>query len=91
MDELVQVVESTLPDKFTHKIIKRTDNFLYVEYESPLFGFIDDVEFYFPDGKDEMEYRSASRIGESDGDINRKRIRTIRKELEKFGWRSVGF
>jgi uncharacterized protein (DUF1499 family) len=38
-----------------------------------------------------VEYRSASRIGESDGDINRKRIRTIRKELEKKGWKSSGF
>ena len=29
------------------------------------------VEFFFP-GKDSLvEYRSASRIGESDGDINR--------------------
>ena len=37
--------------------------------------FVDDVEFYFPDGKNIVEYRSASRLGESDGDINRKRIR----------------
>lgn len=38
-----------------------------------------------------MEYRSASRIGESDGDINRKRIRAIRQALEKKGWKSLGF
>ena len=38
--------------------------------------------------KGEVEYRSASRIGESDGDINRKRIRELRKELQKKGWRS---
>jgi uncharacterized protein (DUF1499 family) len=38
-----------------------------------------------------VEYRSASRIGESDGNINRKRIRAIRKELEKKGWASVGY
>lgn len=38
-----------------------------------------------------MEYRSASRIGESDGDINRKRIRAIRQELQKKGWQSIGF
>ena len=35
-----------------------------------------------------VEYRSASRIGESDNDVNRKRIRALRKELEKKGWRS---
>eukprot|EP00955_Chlamydomonas_euryale_P002128 23525-Chlamydomonas_euryale.AAC.3 len=54
--------------------------------------FIDDVEFWFRPGKGtRVEYRSASRIGESDGDVNRKRIRAIRQELEKKGWRSVGF
>lgn len=52
----------------------------------------DDVEFWIPDEKTGLvEYRSASRIGESDGDANRKRIRAIRKELEKKGWKSIGF
>jgi len=37
------------------------------------------------------EYRSASRIGESDGDINRKRIKALRVELQKTGWESVGY
>lgn len=41
--------------------------------------------------KDIVEYRSASRIGESDGDINRKRIKAIRLELQKKGWQSIGF
>ena len=54
--------------------------------------FIDDVEFWFKPGPgSRVEYRSASRLGESDGDINRKRIRAIRQELEKKKWRSVGF
>lgn len=181
MAELTEVVKTTKPDKFTPTIIKQTDDFLYVEYQSPTFGFIDDVEFYFPtdrcaasfpclltmccsplhaaiaarsclrvDGlghaiafcgsskyqsmlllclrreraarrpcgcthaaKDALrqrrarnrnerrararcregsvEYRSASRIGESDGDINRKRIRAIRQALKSKGWRSSGF
>lgn len=32
---------------------------------------------------------SASRIGESDGDINRKRIKALRKALEPLGWKSI--
>lgn len=45
-------------------------------------GFVDDVEFYFrPDGST-VEYRSASRIGEGDFDVNRKRIRDIRVALQ---------
>ena len=41
--------------------------------------FVDDVEFWFKPGQgSRVEYRSASRIGESDGDANRKRIRALR-------------
>ena len=57
-----------------------------------LLQFIDDVEFYFPPGdKSVVEYRSASRIGESDGNINRKRIKAIRQALEKKGWATTGY
>lgn len=79
-------------DKFAPEIVKVTDNYIYATYQSPFFGFVDDVEFYFPDGKNTVEYRSASRLGESDGDVNRKRIRALRKDLEKRGqWQSVGY
>lgn len=92
MKELVEVVSTLKPDGFTPKIIKQTEDYLYVEYESPTFGFIDDVEFWFKPGKySRVEYRSASRIGESDGNINRKRIKAIREALQKKGWASAGF
>lgn len=51
MQELVDTVNELKPDKFEPKIITRTDDYLYVEYESPTFGFIDDVEFWFPSDK----------------------------------------
>jgi len=92
MQELVEVVSKLKPDNFTPQVIRQTGDYLYVEYTSPLLGFIDDVEFYFEPGNlSRVEYRSASRIGESDGNINRKRIRAIRQELEKKGWASVGY
>jgi len=94
MQELTDVVSKLTPDGFTPKIIKQTDDYLYAEYQSPTFGFIDDVEFYFPVTGTQpytVEYRSASRIGESDGDINRKRIKAIRLELQKKGWKSLGY
>lgn len=91
MAELKEVVTTLRPDNFEPKIVSEAADYLYVEYKSPLLGFIDDVEFYFSGRNDEVEYRSASRLGESDFKINRKRIRALRKELEKKGWRSVGF
>ncbi|XP_010277371.1 PREDICTED: uncharacterized protein LOC104611836 [Nelumbo nucifera] len=91
MAELIQVIKSTKPDKFTPRIMERKDDYIRVEYESPIMGFVDDVEFWFPPGKKSIvEYRSASRLGNFDFDINRKRIKALRLELEKKGWASEG-
>ena len=87
-------VSTIKPDNFTPTVITQTGDYLYAEFQSPTFGFIDDVEFWFPENKQKdgiVEYRSASRIGESDGDINRKRIKAIRLALEKKGWKGIGF
>ncbi|GBG00135.1 hypothetical protein Rsub_12746 [Raphidocelis subcapitata] len=66
MDELAEAVANLKPDKFTPTIVKRTEDYLYAEYESPTFGFIDDVEFYFPAGDfSRVEYRSASTAPQS--------------------------
>ncbi|MBA0709482.1 hypothetical protein Golax_024513 [Gossypium laxum] len=90
MEELLQVIKSTKPDKYTPKIVEKKDDYVRVEYQSPILGFVDDVEFWFPPGKDSIvEYRSASRTGNFDFDINRKRIKALRVELEKKGWASV--
>ncbi|WOL20354.1 hypothetical protein Cni_G29159 [Canna indica] len=80
--ELLDVVTSLKPDNFTPRIAERREDYIRVEYESPIMGFIDDVEFWFPNGKKSIvEYRSASRIGNFDFDINRKRIKEISLSL----------
>ena len=90
LKDLEDAVTSLTPDGFTSQVIEKTDDYLYAEYTSPTFGFIDDVEFLVRDeGSSEVEYRSASRIGESDGDANRKRIKAMRKFLEPRGWKSI--
>ncbi|XVF73399.1 hypothetical protein PTKIN_Ptkin12aG0198700 [Pterospermum kingtungense] len=91
LEELLQVIKSTKPDKYTPKIVEKKDDYVRVEYESPILGFVDDVEFWFPSGKNStVEYRSASRFGNFDFDVNRnrKRIKALRLELEKKGWSS---
>lgn len=89
MEELLQVIASTKPDNFTPRVVERKGDYIRVEYESPILGFVDDVEFWFPPGKKSIvEYRSASRLGSVDFNINRKRIKGLRQELEKKGWSS---
>lgn len=56
------------------KIITATDNYLYAEFTSALMGFVDDVEFLLDDEAKVIHVRSASRLGESDLGVNRKRI-----------------
>lgn len=89
MEELLQVIKSTKPDNFSPRIVEKRDDYVRVEYESPILGFVDDVEFWFAPGKKSIvQYRSASRLGNFDFDINRKRIKVLRLELEKKGWAS---
>ncbi|KOM31302.1 hypothetical protein LR48_Vigan01g085700 [Vigna angularis] len=89
MEELIDVIESTTPDKFTPRIVERKEDYIRVEYQSSILGFVDDVEFWFRPGKGyTVEYRSASRVGNFDFDLNRKRIKALRQELEKKGWAS---
>ena len=78
MEALVSIIKSTPRTR----IISRTNDYLYAEYESALMGFVDDVEFWFePDAK-VIHLRSASRLGYSDFGVNRARIEDIRR---KFG------
>ena len=60
-------------------------DYVYAEYQSPTFGFIDDVEFYFPPGKSTVEYRSASRIGESDGERSATDLRLLMRFARHCG------
>ncbi|KAK9812547.1 hypothetical protein WJX73_007972 [Symbiochloris irregularis] len=91
-EELMDVLQNATPDGFTPTVVKQTDDYIHVEYESPIWGFKDDAEFWFPDSKKSIvEYRSASRLGENDNKINRKRIKELRKQLEGKGWSSVGY
>ena len=60
-------------------VIESRPDYLYVEFSTPMMGFVDDVEFYH-DGK-VIHVRSASRLGYSDLGVNRKRVEAIRAAL----------
>jgi uncharacterized protein (DUF1499 family) len=63
------------------KVEQETDNYLYAEFTIPVVGFVDDVEFLLDKDAKVIHVRSASRLGESDLGVNRKRIETIRAKL----------
>ncbi|MBE9209169.1 DUF1499 domain-containing protein [Nostoc sp. LEGE 06077] len=62
-------------------IITESQDYIYAEFKSALMGFVDDVEFYLDRNANVIQVRSASRLGQSDLGVNRKRIETIRAQL----------
>lgn len=64
------------------EVIQQTENYIRAESKSRIFKFVDDLEFYLPDDEKVIHLRSASRVGESDLGVNRRRSEQIRLALE---------
>jgi uncharacterized protein (DUF1499 family) len=63
------------------KLITTAPDYLHAQYTTSLMKFVDDVEFWFDPAKNVIQVRSASRLGESDLGVNRKRIEAVRAAL----------
>jgi uncharacterized protein (DUF1499 family) len=63
------------------EVVEQTDNYIHALSKSRIFKFVDDVEFYLPDDESVIHIRSASRVGESDLGVNRRRMEQIRLAL----------
>jgi len=74
---LVSVIES-MPRT---KIVTNNEDYVYAEFTSATWRFVDDVEFLIDDENKLIHFRSASRLGHSDMGVNRARMETIRKKF----------
>ncbi len=63
------------------EVVEQTDNYIHATSKSRIFKFIDDVEFYFPNDENVIHLRSASRVGDWDLGVNRRRLEQIRLAL----------
>lgn len=79
--EAIAKLKTTIESLPRTKIIQTTDNYFYAEFTSALMGFVDDVEFYVNPAQPVIEVRSASRLGESDLGVNRKRVEAVRSAI----------
>lgn len=61
------------------RIIKQEGDYLYAQFRSRCFRFVDDVEFLVDSRQNVIQVRSASRVGYSDLGTNRNRIESIRQ------------
>ncbi|AYV57602.1 DUF1499 domain-containing protein [Leptospira kmetyi] len=71
-------LKAILAETSRTNLIKEEDKYLYVEFTSFLWRFVDDVEFLIDPNGSVIHVRSASRLGKSDLGVNRKRIEKIR-------------
>ncbi len=60
------------------EVLQIEDHYIYAVATSKIFRFKDDIEFYFNDVDQQVEFRSASRVGQSDHGVNRKRYEKMR-------------
>jgi len=60
-------------------INRETDGYIAATFKSPIFGFVDDLEIRNDQIHGILHIRSASRVGYSDGGINRKRTKLFKK------------
>jgi uncharacterized protein (DUF1499 family) len=79
-DSFVKIL-SVVPDT---KIVEQKEDYIRTESRSKIMGFVDDAEFYFPSDENVIYWRSASRLGQSDLGVNRRRLEQIRLAFEDF-------
>ncbi|MBW4579874.1 MAG: DUF1499 domain-containing protein [Tildeniella nuda ZEHNDER 1965/U140] len=80
-DVAFDTLKSTLKAQPRVNLLTTTADYIRAEFTIPIVGFVDDVEFYLDREANLIQVRSASRMGESDLGVNRKRIETIRTKL----------
>jgi len=75
--DLVEQLLGSINDMPRSVVVEKTDNYLHAIFTSTLLGFKDDLECLIETNSDEsatLHCRSASRVGYSDFNINRKRV-----------------
>lgn len=64
------------------KLITETENYLYFEFRTAFWKFVDDVEFLFNDAEKTIHFRSSARFGYYDWRVNRSRMKKIKQIFE---------
>jgi uncharacterized protein (DUF1499 family) len=78
MSQIIKVI-SAMPRT---TLVKQDNSYLHAEFRSRMFGFVDDVEFLLDDSNKLIHFRSASRLGKSDLEVNKKRMLELTEKLK---------
>ena len=78
-----QSLTAIIRDMKRAKIVSQTGTYLHVEFTSPIFRFVDDLEIRFDNKTNLVHLRSASRVGRGDMGANKNRVERIKQLYEK--------
>ena len=80
---VVKIIIDAVLDLEKVRLIEKKDKYIHFEFRT-LLGFVDDVEFLINDESNQIDFRSASRLGYYDFKKNRNRYIKIKTILEKL-------
>lgn len=66
------------------ELVKETDEGLHYVVTSKVMRFKDDIDFLFDDATQQVEFRSASRVGYSNFGVNRKRMEDVSERYRRL-------
>jgi uncharacterized protein (DUF1499 family) len=64
-------------------VVKQTKDYVYAQCTTAMLRFTDDVELWLNPEKQQIEVRSASRVGRKDFNVNRERVEALRSLLNQ--------
>ena len=80
-DAAMQAVLDAISAMDGAKIISSEDDYIHCEFTTPIFRFVDDVEFLLDRNDSVIHFRSASRTGYDDFGVNRARMNEVRRRI----------
>jgi alkaline phosphatase D len=75
--DAVAELKSLIGEMSRTKLVEEEDDYLHYTFTTFPIPFVDDVEFILDDDKQEIHFRSASRVGYSDLGVNERRMKKI--------------
>jgi uncharacterized protein (DUF1499 family) len=75
LEDTRKLILKTVESMPRTEVIVNEGYYIHVTYTTPVFRFIDDVEFLIDDSAGLVHYRSASRVGYSDLGVNSRRMK----------------
>lgn len=80
-EEAWKRLQTMLHNRPRTRVVTVNDHYLHAECWTPVFRFVDDVEFVLDPEGSVIHVRSASRVGRSDLGVNRRRVEGMRQKF----------